>query len=128
MKNAIIRNPATAALLLLAAGCTATAPTPPPRVGAAPAPVAAQPRAAGLVVGKTTRELEAAFGTPRATLTEGDARRLQFASETCVLDAYLYPRGGGEHAVTHIDARRPTGEDIDRASCVAALRQTRSPS
>jgi hypothetical protein len=122
-----MRNPATAVLLLLAAGCTATAP--PPRIGAAPAPTTAQPpRAAGSVVGRTTRELEAAFGTPRAMLTEGDARRLQFASETCVLDAYLYPRGGGEHAVTHIDTRRPTGEDMDRATCVAALRQTRSPS
>ena len=121
MRSATFRHAATGALLLLVAGCTATAP--PPRVGAAPVPASAQPpRAAGLVFGQTARELEAAFGTPRALLTEGEARRLQFASEACVLDVYLYPRGGGEHAVTHIDTRRPTGEDMDRATCVAALR------
>jgi hypothetical protein len=40
----------------------------------------------------------------------------------CVLDAYLYPPAAGkEPVVTWIDARRPTGEDFDRASCIAAL-------
>ena len=111
---------------MLMAGCTATTPAP-PRVGVAPAPVmASSPRAAGLVVGQTARELETAFGSPRAALTEGAARRLQFAGSVCVLDAYLYPRGSGEPAVTHIDTRRPTGEDIDRAACVAALRAERA--
>lgn len=130
MKDLTILRPAAGALLLLAAGCAATAPAP-PRVGAAPVRPAATPpsRAVGAVVGQTARELETAFGAPRAALTEGEARRLQFAGNACVLDAYLYPRGGGgEHAVTHIDTRRPTGEDMDRAACVAALRAERSDS
>ncbi len=39
-----------------------------------------------------------------------------------MLDAYLYPPAPGrEPVVTHVDARLPSGEDIDRASCVAAL-------
>jgi len=39
-----------------------------------------------------------------------------------VLDAYLYPPGPGrEPVVTHVDARLPSGDDIDRASCIAAL-------
>jgi hypothetical protein len=53
---------------------------------------------------------------------EGGARKLQFSSPVCVMDAYLYPgEQGREAVVTHIDARLPDGRDIDRASCVAAL-------
>jgi hypothetical protein len=45
-----------------------------------------------------------------------------FAGPVCVLDAYLYPPArGGEAVVTYVDARRPTGEAMDRAACVAAL-------
>ena len=48
---------------------------------------------------------------------------LQFASGACILDAYLYPpQGGGEQRVTHIDARRSDGAEVDRVSCVNALR------
>ena len=117
------RGPAASLLLLLVASCAA-APAAPPRVATAPPPtVAPQPRVGGLVVGQTARELQSAFGMPSSVLAEGIGRRLQFAGATCVLDAYLYPDGGREPSVTHIDTRRPTGEDIDRAACVAALRQ-----
>ena len=61
------------------------------------------------------------FGQPDAEVREGDARKLQFASGICVLDAYLYPRGGEGLRVTWLDARQPDGSPIDRASCVAAL-------
>lgn len=106
------------------AGCTAAAPGPVASGAVAPVRVAAIPprRAGDPVMGRTARELEMAFGPPRATLVEGIARRLQFAGAACVLDAYLYADGGREPAVTHVDTRRPTGEDIDRAACVAALR------
>jgi hypothetical protein len=66
--------------------------------------------------------LEGQFGRPDLDIQEGDARKLQFASSICVLDAYLYPpTRGGEPVVTHVDARLPDGRDVDRASCVAAL-------
>jgi hypothetical protein len=45
-----------------------------------------------------------------------------FVGPACVLDAYLYPPDPTkEPVVTWLDARLPSGEDMDRASCVAAL-------
>ena len=79
--------------------------------------------AAGLagVLGASARGLTQMFGTPDADIAEGNARKLQFGSSICVLDAYLYPKGSGEPVVTYVDARQRDGSGIDRASCVAAL-------
>lgn len=78
------------------------------------------------VMGRDAAALERAFGRPDLDVREGSARKLQFSSGLCVLDAYLYPPGGrGEPVVTYVDARRPDGSDFDRASCVAALNQAR---
>lgn len=104
---------------LFVAGC-ATAPT-------GVAPVAERPanlHEAGLerVLGKTGPELVALFGDADLDIHEGQARRLQFAGPVCVLDTYLYPaKAGATPTVTYLDARLPNGDDIDRASCVAAL-------
>lgn len=117
-------NPRTAAAALSAA-LAACAPVPPAAAPVVPpraAPVAAA-RPADTVIGQNAGQLQALFGTPASRLREGTGHRLQFASGVCVLDAYLYPPAAGrEPAVTHVDTRRPTGEDIDRAACVAALR------
>lgn len=77
------------------------------------------------VIGANVADLQRLFGTARLDIFEGDARKLQFAGEPCVLDVYLYPmREGGEPAATYVDARRASdGLDVDRASCVAALRR-----
>lgn len=118
-----MRTKAAAALFLGLSACA----TPPQTVGTA-APVARPSRATSApvrdgVIGLGASQLQAMFGVPVAQLTEGPARKLQFAGTTCVLDAYLYaPASGGEPAVTHVDTRKVSGEDIDRASCVAALR------
>jgi len=78
------------------------------------------------VIGRDARALERTFGTPDLDVREGTARKLQYSSGVCVLDAYLYPpQGRGEPVVTHVDARRPDGADFDRASCVSALMQVR---
>ena len=61
------------------------------------------------------------FGQPDAEVREGPARKLQFGSGICVLDAYLYPKGSEPPRVTWLDARQRDGSPIDRASCVAAL-------
>ena len=77
-----------------------------------------------MVMGKTAGQLTRLFGRPQADVTETPARKLQFASGACILDAYLYPpAGGGEGRVTHIDTRRSDGAEVDRVSCVNALRQ-----
>lgn len=74
------------------------------------------------VIGKDARSLILLFGTPDQDVREEKARKLQFASAVCVLDAYLYPPATGrEPIVTYLDARLPNGDDVDRASCVAAL-------
>jgi hypothetical protein len=110
--------------LLLLAGCASQTATQEP---AATAASAAAPRyTIGLesVIGRTAAVLQTQFGGPELDVREGTARKLQFASPICVLDAYLYPPAArGEPIVTHIDARMPDGRDIDRASCVAALQQ-----
>jgi hypothetical protein len=74
------------------------------------------------VLGRTAAVLSAQLGRPALDIREGTARKLQFESPACVLDAYLYPpAAGGEPIVTHLDARLPDGRDMDRASCIAAL-------
>lgn len=76
------------------------------------------------VLGKSARDLERMFGTPRLDVREFDARKLQFVGSACVLDAFLYPEGaGGAQVVTYIDARRSDGQSVDRAACVEALKK-----
>ncbi len=92
--------------------------SPPPRAQVLTAP--------GLegVIGATAGDLTRQFGPARLDVWEGDARKLQFASPTCVLDIYLYPPGKGtEPQATYVDARRSSdGQDVDRAACILALR------
>ena len=114
------------AALALLAGC---GPTERPAPIPAPPPAVAAP-AVGLdrVMGHDAAGLQALFGAPALDVHEGPARKLQFRSTVCVLDAYLYPPAtGGEAKVTWIDARTPTGPDLDRASCIAALARVERP-
>lgn len=76
------------------------------------------------VMGHTANSLKRLFGDPQQDVSEPPARKLQFASGACILDAYLYPpQEGGEMRVTHIDTRRSDGAEVDRVSCVNALRR-----
>lgn len=110
--------------LALAAALAACAGTPAPQRPAAPPRVPSATLGAGLerVMGRDARALQILFGAPDLDVREGTARKLQYASAVCVLDAYLYPAAEGrEPIVRYVDARLPTGDDFDRASCVAAL-------
>lgn len=76
------------------------------------------------MIGRDARDLQRLFGEPRLDIHEGPAHKLQFASDRCILDAYLYPpREGTEAVVTYIDARTADGEAADRAECIRALRR-----
>ncbi len=76
------------------------------------------------VIGATATELTRQFGAARLDVWEGDARKLQFTGEACVLDIYLYPAAEGrEPQASYIDARRSDGRDVDRAACATALRK-----
>lgn len=107
----------------LAAACAPSGQTRPAAVGAAPIRYA--PLGLERVLGQDATGLVSLFGQPDADVREGPGRKLQFQSGICVLDAYLYAKGGEAPRVTYLDARQPDGSTIDRASCVAAL--TRRP-
>lgn len=109
--------------LALAASACAT-PGPVVRQNALPVPPKPSYGTIGLerVMGQNANALTQLFGQPLLDLTEGAGRKLQFGSNICVLDAYLYaPQQGGVPVVSHVDARQRSGAPIDRASCVAAL-------
>lgn len=143
-------KPSLAALALLVPALSACVSVPKPREAAPPArptgaavPPQRQPQAStparpgfiapqvmtepGLegVIGRNATALANLFGPPRLDVTEGDAHKLQFAGRSCVLDIYLYPlRQGAEPSATHIEARRASdGKEVDRATCIAALRR-----
>lgn len=75
------------------------------------------------VLGQRAATLIARYGKPRIDLGEGDARKLQFAGENCVLDIFLYPLDAGEEPVaTHVEARqRQGGASTDKARCLAEI-------
>jgi hypothetical protein len=107
-----------------------TGPVPPSKPAPPPKPAFRAPeiqRLPGLdsVIDKDAATLVRQFGRPQLDVHEGDMRKLQFAGEPCVLDVYLYPlRPGSEPLATYVDARRSSdGLDVDRASCIAALRR-----
>ncbi len=77
------------------------------------------------VIGTTRADLLRQFGPARLDVWEGDARKLQWTGQACVLDIFLYPKSAGaEPQATYVDARRPSdGRDVDRAACIAALRK-----
>ena len=77
------------------------------------------------VIGAGPDELARQFGPARLDVWEGDARKLQFIGSACVLDIYLYPPAAGSPPeATYVDARRASdGQDVDRAACIAALKQ-----
>lgn len=107
------------ALLTALAGCVET---PPPRAIAPPPSVSGSPAGLDRIIGQDAKALIALFGDPDLDVREGPARKLQFTSGICVLDAYLYPPAATrEPVVRHVDARLPNGDDFDRPSCVAAL-------
>ena len=113
--------PIVALLPLIAlSGCGEVA-GPPPATAARRAPPALTAPTLQ-VIGSEARTLIAQFGAPALDQREGPARKLQFRGPACVLDAYVYPSAnGGPPRVTWIDTRGPQGNDMDRASCVAAL-------
>jgi hypothetical protein len=81
------------------------------------------------VIGATSAGLARLFGPPRLDVLEGDAHKLQFTGETCVLDVYLYPKTrGAEPEATYTEARNAaTGRAMDSVACVNTLRPTPPP-
>jgi hypothetical protein len=105
---------------LLLAAC-ATRPQQPPPAPVQPVQAAPVQKQTTRITGMTTRDLTGHFGRPALQVQEGTSLKLQFRGSYCVLDAYLYPGQNGVLVVTHVDARTPSGSDIDQATCISAL-------
>jgi len=131
-----LRSVAIALAALLAGGCaagTASPDAPRPQVSTVRAAEAASPPQVSVrapaesgvsaVIGQRAESLLARFGEARIDLTEGTARKLQFAGESCVLDIFLYPVAADTGRVaTHVDARRRAdGAEMDRSGCIGEL-------
>lgn len=122
-----------AGLALMLSACATTPEVPPARApaavpdGAFRAPNVMRGLGAESVIGEGASSLTRRFGAARIDLVEGDARKLQFASETCVLDIYLYPMNAGTAPVaTHVETRlRQGGGPIERADCIAQVERER---
>lgn len=83
-------------------------------------PEVMSPQGLGGVIGARADTLTRRFGPPRIDLAEGDARKLQFAGPTCVLDIFLYPvAAAAELTATHVEARlRQGGAAADPGACI----------
>lgn len=105
-------------LPLLLSACLAPRTATEPEI-AQPTPVARP--SAGQLIGLTSSELVAHFGSPALQVREGSSLKLQFRSKVCVLDAYLYPAQNSTLRVTYVDTRTKSGADTDQAACILAL-------
>ena len=125
----IVRAMTVLFALLAVSACGEQVPPPKSPAWIAPVPLPVPMRqGSGLdrVIGKDARALIQMFGPAAQDVREEGARKLQFASADCILDAYLYPSAKGkEPVVTYLSARVADGRDADEASCVAALSQRR---
>jgi hypothetical protein len=106
---------------LLLASC-ATAPQK-PVVQTQPAPATSTEPQTRRLLGLTAQELVGQLGNPQLQVREGNSLKLQFRTNRCVLDAYLYPSasGSGPLKVTFVDTRTPSGVGTDQAACISAL-------
>ena len=118
----------TAALTLAALGGCAAAVPPPrtttPPAAAAPPPTIVKPVQNNSLIGQSADAVGRLLGKPRLDVTEGAARKLQYAGSACIIDIYFYPaRAGAEPIATHVDARTPDGRSTDVDGCAATLRR-----
>lgn len=105
---------------LVLSACSATGGAPPPQVGFTPA---TRPQT-GVLVGMDARALQRQFGKPRLDIRDPTARKLQFANDRCILDAYLYaPAENREPVVTYFEARTPAGVAADGNACAKILKE-----
>lgn len=91
-----------------------------------PAPTILREKGLESVIGQRASSLARRFGTARIDLAEGDARKLQFTSATCVLDVFLYPlEQNAVPVATHVEAReRIGGNSADRVRCIEEVERS----
>ena len=109
------------ALTLFLAACATRPVEPEPSPG--PVTTVPRPQVRSSILGLTASELVGHFGNPALQVREGVGLKLQFRSNRCILDAYLYPpeTGSGVQRVTYVETRLPSGVPTPQAACIAVL-------
>lgn len=123
-----MRTLSAVVLLTFLAGCQGNTQSRPASPSVVAPPVPSLTKGSGLdrVMGANARSLSTLFGTAQQDVREEGARKLQFANDKCILDAYLYPQvSTREPVVTYLAARLPDGRETDKAGCVTALSRKR---
>jgi len=110
-------------ILLPLAACGSQTPPPKPIPTAASSALPPQQHQHNNLIGMSANELVEHFGSPRLQIRDGDGTKLQFSTQSCLLDAYLYPgqSGGGLPRVTYVDAYRHDGRTLTPQECAAAI-------
>jgi hypothetical protein len=76
------------------------------------------------ISGMTARELVSRYGQAQQDVREEGARKLQFANQFCIMDAYLYPPAKGKTpVVSYVATRLPDGRSAERNSCLMSLQK-----
>jgi hypothetical protein len=118
MRNRLSRLGLAAPVLAVLA-LAACSPPVPPTVSAPPPPL---PPGLARIVGLDEAKVLALLGPASMARDEGPARQLQFIRPPCVLDVFLYPRGGsGAPVVRTAAARRPDGSRIEPGICLGMI-------
>ena len=109
------------AIFVMLAGCATRPQTGEPLPQ--PQPSSQDPHVHGPIVGLTSQEVVQLLGTPALQIREGNSLKLQFRSNSCVLDAFLYPPPGAAapYRVTYVDTRTPSLAPADQGACVHSL-------
>jgi hypothetical protein len=123
------RTLAMALLVALLAGCAGDDGTGQPgSPGQTARSTAADPLGAGDFDGLTAVEVVQAIGTPDFKRDDGPTERLQYRTDTCVLELFLYRDAGQPLArVTHVESRNARLDAVPREPCLAAVRSSRRP-
>jgi hypothetical protein len=77
------------------------------------------------LMGADETALHRLLGSPQFRRRDPPAQLLRYRAPICLLDLFLYPGNGGDHRVTHIEARGRDGKDRPAAKCLDSIVEAR---
>jgi hypothetical protein len=79
----------------------------------------------GRLMGADEASLHRLLGPPQFHRRDPPAQLLRYRAPICLLDLFLYPGHGGDHRVTHVEARGRNGKDRPAAKCLESILKAR---
>jgi hypothetical protein len=116
-KAAMMRRFSCLTLAVLAAGCAAKAPTPPPVPSASAIPAAPPRGEPGQYLNMPAAALQAAFGKPAFVRKDGATEMWRYDGENCRAFFFLYGA-----AVRHVETLPHGAQNAADMTCLIALR------